>query len=56
MEDVEKRRARCREYGRQNRKRLSEYRKNRYHTDAEFRQKCKEASMRWRNKKRKEEE
>lgn len=47
MEDIEKRRARCREYGRKHRKELSAYRTNRYHTDEEFKRKCKESSKKW---------
>lgn len=51
MENIEKRRARQREYNKRNRERLSAYRKNRYHTNEEFRKKCIEASTKWIRKK-----
>lgn len=53
MEDIEKRRARCREYGREHRQELSAYRTNKYRTDEDFRKRCKAASKKWYEKNRK---
>lgn len=53
MESIEQRRARCREYGRTHREELSAYRANKYRTDENFRKKCKEASKKYYEKRKK---
>ena len=52
MEDVERRRARCREYSKTHREELSAKRKQRYNTDEEYRERCKKASKKWYEKRK----
>ena len=47
MEDIEARRARIRKYGKTHRKQLSKYKRERYQTDSDFRDRCKKASSKW---------